>query len=285
MKVENTTIKMFTIKELSKVEVPDYQRWIVPSNQEEIKNSVTEVGMLRCPVIFYVKSLKKNFIIDGNHLKNVLIEIRKRSEEIPCIYKEVQFTEDAVRAFVLLNTKGKKLDLVDFTHLYRHTTDGWEPNVYKQVWAFLGNPDDKSKVKKHKLYSVPTIVEIVASNKKDYINGESSVDVKSKENYIERVAMLEYLIANSYEYFKVNLLEKGFRMPSGAAMIGFLRYWLGKDNKSKMCTKDEFLRYIVSIYQENNRMLRAKTLVINRDNAGRLLKSKVSNSEKKRVIV
>jgi hypothetical protein len=266
-----TTVKKYTVKELSKVEVPGFQRWIVESNKKELESSILSVGLLRLPVIFHVKSQKKDYIIDGNHLRLAIVDTMKPSDEVFCIYREVDFFEDAIRAFVLMNTKGKKLDLVDFTHLYKHTTDGITPNVYKQVWAFLGNPENKSQVKTHKLFSVPTIVEIIAGDKGKYINGETSIDSKNQEFYLERVALLEYLLGHSYDYFKLNLDDRGFRMPSGAAMIGFVRAWLGKEGLSKKYTKDNLLAVIVTIYKDNNKIIRNGTLTINRDNSGKLL--------------
>jgi len=139
------------------------------------------------------------------------------------------------------------------------------------VWRILGNPVTEKDVVKHKLFSVATIVEIVAGDKKKYINGIAFVEGKSIEAYIEKLSLFDYLIAEAEEYFERYLGSKKIRKPSGAAMIGFIRMWLGKSGYSKKFTKDNFLGMITSIYEENNQALRAGVLVINRDNSGRLL--------------
>jgi hypothetical protein len=276
----STHIKMYTVRQLQALEVPEFQRWIVSSNKNELSVSVSEVGILRCPIICHVQNESKDYIIDGNHLIRVLIEKFPKTEKIACIYKEVETYADAAKVFKMMNTKGKKLDLIDYTNLYMHTNSDNSPNVYKEVWTILGNPSSSKNVNKYPLFSIPTIVEVLAGDKNKYKNGETKVEYKYLENYLERCSLLNYLLHHAYLYFEKNLKVKGYKMPSGAAMIGFIRTWLGKEGFYKSHTKEEFLKFIEEIYIENSRAIELGKTVINRDNSGKLLSNHINTKVK-----
>jgi len=260
-------IREFTIKELRKVEVPTFQRWIVEKNKVQLGQSILDVGMLRCPVIFFIKSKKAYQIIDGNHMREIITDKTnpnyKDADKISCIYQEVETETESANAFKMLNTKGKQLDWVDITNLYMFTKDG--DNVYKDIWILLGNPKNLNEVRPPKGFSVPTIVEVIAGDKGKYRNGNGEFEQPRQP----RKQLLSYLMAYANDHWNRSIGIDGAR-PNGASIIGFANYWF-REQHHKNFGEADFLDLITEIFVQKSSQLESGELVINRENAGKLL--------------
>lgn len=253
---------------LGKIEVPLFQRWIVEKNKTQLKESIDEVGMLRCPVIFYVKEKDQLQIIDGNHMREIIIAKDSgyiSSDKITCIYQEVDKEIDAAKAFRFLNTKGKNLDWVDLTNLYMYVKGNG--NVYESIWTLLRNPRSADEIILPKGFSVPTIVEFIAGDKEKYRNGIAEFS----DPQIPRTHLLAHLMIHANNYWDSKIPKDG-RRPTGAAIIGFANYWF-KEKYHDRYDDNDFLTFITNIFLNKTKELESGDTVINRDNAGKLLKN------------
>jgi hypothetical protein len=281
--VTDPAIKLFTKAELRNVSIPDFQRWIDEPNLRELKLSVSTIGMLRCPVIYYVKERNETYIIDGNHLRTIIVENDSLPENltIACIYQEVKTFSEAAKGFKFLNTKGKALDWINITNLYMHVNIDKPSCVYRDIWRlFLGSPTKESEVVSIDGFSVPTIVEFLCKNKKRYREG----DAVASDTYIVRKNLLTYLTyeATNGTWNKrfSKVLKIGGRRPSGTAINGFANYWFNKGCYTRY-KEGDFINFVVDIYTNKAAELNSGKLVILRDNAYVLMKEYMEKLEGK----
>lgn len=263
--VPNT--KVFKVKDLRNMEVPDFQRWIVERNLKELKSSIEEIGLLRCPVVVYVKEEKKNFIIDGNHIRTILIENNSDDSEVTCIYREANDLYEAAVIFRLLNIRGKKLDWVDITNLYMHTSIE-KDSIYKIVWNFLGNPNSPGEVKRAAGFSVPTIIEMLCGSKPRYKEGKSTTNDVS--HFVLRKNLLSFLMYNAPEVWRREFENKSLKKPSGGSIIGFANYWF-KNKLHETNNEEGFLRIVNDICKKYSKDITSGKIILSRDNAGRYM--------------
>lgn len=258
-------VQTFTVKELKSLKVPDFQRWINESNKEELKYSINEVGILRCPIVAKVKEDGTKYIIDGNHLRLIIVEDKsnKPTDLITCIYQEVDTYAKAAERFKMLNTKGKKLDWVDYTNLYMNIQGA--NSVYGDVWRIIGNPGTPEDVHVPPGFSLATIIEVLCNDKKKYREGKS----EKGKNYNARKNLLNFLLQTANESWSKKFGKDG-RRPTGAAIIGFMNAWFNHELHKKY-EENEFLNIVNEIYEEKQDALKSGETVINRDNAGKLL--------------
>lgn len=255
------------------LKIPAFQRWIVPSNKTELIQSIEDIGVMRCIVIAFVEEEKQNYIIDGNHMREIIVEdkLNKPDDKIACIYKEVGTYAEASEIFKLLNTKGKKLDWVDKTNLYTHVEG--PSSIYADLWAILGNPKQPNQVNKVRGFTVPTMIEIICKDKKRYSDGEAKkTDIT---NYRERKMLLNFLLTHANDSWDKIFGKDGDRKPSGAAIIGAINAWF-RNGWNKEYDDSDFLEIINEIYAEKQSDLKDGIFVINRDNAGKLLEDYMS---------
>lgn len=268
-------VKSFKVSDLRKLYVPSFQRWLVESNLDELRDSVKTVGVLRSLLIARIKDKKNDYIIDGNHLRTILLENiyeeeNFESKEIPCIYIEVDNLRDAAQAFQYLNTKGRKLGWVDITNLYKEVCG--PVSVYYDIWMnFFGNPTKQSEVKRVRGFSHPTIIEILCPDKNKYRNGLATKDT----TYHIRKELLTYLFENAPKQWD-EIFAYSPR-PTGAAIIGYINYWV-RNGYHKKYSKEQFLDEINEIYFDNADRIK-NGLIINRDNAKTFLKLQLAKKE------
>lgn len=266
-----TNTKVFSVKELKRLEVPSFQRWIVEKNKSELSDSIEQIGLLRCPVVCYVKSEEKNYIIDGNHIREILIDNYNPTDDVMCIYSEVNTYSDAAEVFKMLNIKGKKLDWVDITNLYMHTSV-FDNNIYKQVWNLIGNPSTQKDVKQIPGFSISTIIEVLCGDKNKYKEGEVNTDLI--QNYVLRKNLLTYLIQEAPREWTTIFTTNNLRKPTGGAIIAFMKLWFNKGYHKKY-TEEEFLTFTNGVYLELQDELKHGGLIINRDNGGVLFETHI----------
>jgi hypothetical protein len=282
---EVPNVKFFTVKQLKSeseggvIYVPPFQRWIRLKNKKELESSINLVGLLRCPVIFHVEELKRYLIIDGNHIRELIIESQPEENKIACIYERVGTYEEAAQAFKLLNTKGLRLDWVDITNLYMHVYG--HKSVYADVWRIITRFDEKERVfSKTNLrgFSVPTIIEFLTKNKSRYREGDLN---NKRDLYRSRMLLLSHLMDYAEELWEIRLQPViGNKRPSGTAINGFANYWFSKKMFEKYSDGD-FLDFITDIYIERAEQIKNTSLVILRDNAPYLMKDYIMRYEKK----
>lgn len=269
-------VKEITVKELRKVEVPSFQRWIVEKNINQLSESINEIGLQRLPILCYVKEKKKTYIIDGNHIRTILIEKSnplglKDSDQIRCIWSEVNNYSDAARIFRFLNTKGKKLDWVDLTNLHMHASVT-DSSIYRDMWTIFGAPENHVAMKKYKGFTTSTIINLICKDTAEYREGNGA----PAENYAKRKNLLEWLLNHANNIWD-EVFGETMRRPTGPAINGFANYWFSKKLFLDYSEQD-FINFINEIYKENAQQLKEGTLVINRDNAGRFLENYLSRT-------
>lgn len=269
------SFKKFSINELKKVTVPPFQRWIIEQNKKDIHNSVEKYGLLRCPVICFIKETGENVIIDGNHLRLSLIDAYIDDVDITCIYKEVNNTLEGRDIFRILNSIGRRLEHPDITNLHMHTSAS-SGSIYRDIWTIIGNPTDIKSIKTVETFSLATIISVLAQDKESYRLGEGL----KKTNYVNRKFLLNYLI----EEVDTGSWGKKFNdkkiKPNGGAMISFINVWFGQkyfercgDHPDEM-----FLDIIVEIYTTYRSHLKSGILKIGKDNAGKILQTYVQEN-------
>lgn len=272
------TPQLLTIAHLrDNIQVPEFQRWIVETNIKALTESISEVGVLRYPVVYYCEDSKKEFIIDGNHIRTILINPKngyKDEDKVPVVYKVVPTFKDAIQGFKNLNTKGKPLDMVDVTKMYVDVNiDG--PSIYKDVWAMMGNPKDADEVRKVKGFTVRTIIEFLIGHggikSSQYKNG----DITSKhfeKYYSERKMLLNYLLQYANDSWKSRFVARGLRQPTGTAICGFAKYWFNNElHKKSDHWEHLFLNAVNNIYEEYSEGINNNTLLITRESAGPIM--------------
>jgi hypothetical protein len=275
--------KIFTVAQLREIgegglmTVPNYQRWIRESNKKELEASIKAVGMLRSPVIHYVKQTEKYVISDGNHIRELIIDMYPLNTKVSCIFRTAETPEEASNAFKFLNTSGRTLNWVDITNLYMHIHS--HNSVYGDIWVqFLHNPKDDKAVTKKTLrgFSVPTIIEFLTKNKSQYRAGYAA----KKENYEYRMVLLRHLMGYAEQEWKQKLQPIiGNKRPSGTALNGFANYWFSKGYHVTHSAGD-FLDIVTEIYIKKSRELVNGTLVILRDNAGSIMRQHMIDRSK-----
>ena len=178
---------------------------------------------------------------------------------------------DAAEQFRMLNTKGKNLDWVDVTNLYRNVYG--INSVYESIWStYLGNPSKPEDVVCFKGFTLSTIIEfLVGSDKRKYREGFWKV-TQYPDQFIYKKNLLSFLINNSYSEWNKQKLEL---KPSGSAILGFAKVWFGNKLYNKY-PEAAFLQWITVIFQQHQQGLKKGSVVINRDNAGKLLKDYLS---------
>jgi hypothetical protein len=280
LKSNSPVIKGFTVKELKEIKVPQFQRWIVNSNIKQLEDSINQAGMLRCPIVCHVKSEKVNYIIDGNHMRTIIVKNNHNNTVINCIYCEAVDYADAAEKFKLLNTKGKALDWVDLTNLYMHVHGS--NSVYGDVWTIIGNPDNYFDIKKIKGFTLATIIEFLCNNKGKYRNGDmyKRLDIPK---FSKRKSLLNYLLVHANTLWE-NVLDKhGLARPNGGAILGFQKVWF-KDGYDQKYDEYEFLDIITDIFKTNSSAIKQRKISLNRDVAGTFLRSYMKTYTSKVVV-
>ena len=269
-------IKPLSKAQLAQVKEPSFQRWLVEKNLKELQKSIEESGILRVPVIAFIKSENIEIILDGNHLRNIFLQDERYKDDdvFSCIYCEYQSMSEAGIAFCNLNTKGKQLDLIDICNLHMHISKE-KNSVYEIIWdVFLKNPSKLADIEFKTGFKMPTIVEILCKNKTDFRLGHA----KKGEDFIPRKNLLQHLIDEAPSSWDDNFNNKGLKAPTGAAIVGFVTYWFSR-KKHKDYSETEFLQFVNEVYLKHQDELQTRRLTINRDNAGALMEECIKLSE------
>jgi hypothetical protein len=279
-------VRKFTVRELREeaeggiIYVPSFQRWIRDKNKSELESSILGIGLLRCPVVFYVEEYKRYMIIDGNHIREIIVENVPDDHEIHCIFKKVLTFNEAAKGFKLLNTKGLRLDWVDITNLYMHVLG--LGSVYGDVWRIITryNSNERNFSKENlRGFSVPTIIEFLTKSKSRYRNGDQT---NTRELYNSRLKLLGHLMDYAQELWDLKLQPViGNKRPSGTAINGFANYWFSKKMFDNY-TNEDFLNFITDIYVERANEIRNTSLVILRDNAPYIMNDYIRRYENRR---
>jgi hypothetical protein len=248
----------------------------VNGNVEEIQNSVNAHGLLRLPVIAHIKNENENYIIDGNHLRKALIlqfKEEKSTKSFPCILVEYSDSKEAGDAFTALSTKGKKLDYVDYTKLYRDLNLAGAP--YSDVWAMIGKPSNRGTLldnMKGRKLSLPTLIECLVGDKNAYKSGDSKTDKIT--DYCLKENLLTFWIQNEDRYMDEykSILFK----PNGGAIISMFKVWFSKRYYEKF-TKEQFMTFVFEIFKNKQVVDPKNEVPYNKDAGAGLIERYIKN--------
>ena len=188
--VLKSEVKKVGLKELNSYEVPNWQRWKNNSNINSLIESLKIIGQQREILVCQLPNGKK-LLTDGNHLKNAMIGLNYKNAWIRV--SDVETEEDAFRLFVEFNTRGRSLSTLDFV-VSRSSFS--ESNIYRTFLNdILNNPSDEKEAKelatKHKLFSIPALINIFLGTSSVVKKGNSSMPknyerLKSVYKYIDK---------------------------------------------------------------------------------------------------
>ena len=188
--VLKSEVKKVSLKELNSYEVPNWQRWKNNSNINSLIESLKIIGQQREILVCQLPNGKK-LLTDGNHLKNAMIGLNYKNAWIRV--SDVETEEDAFRLFVEFNTRGRSLSTLDFV-VSRSSFS--ESNIYRTFLNdILNNPSDEKEAKelatKHKLFSIPALINIFLGTSSVVKKGNSSMPknyerLKSVYKYIDK---------------------------------------------------------------------------------------------------
>ena len=188
--VLKSEVKKVGLKELNSYEVPNWQRWKNNSNVNSLIESLKIIGQQREILVCQLPNGKK-LLTDGNHLKNAMIVLNYKNAWIRV--SDVETEEDAFRLFVEFNTRGRSLSTLDFV-VSRSSFS--ESNIYRTFLNdILNNPSDEKEAKelatKHKLFSIPALINIFLGTSSVVKKGNSSMPknyerLKSVYKYIDK---------------------------------------------------------------------------------------------------
>ena len=188
--VLKSEVKKVGLKELNSYEVPNWQRWKNNSNVNSLIESLKIIGQQREILVCKLPNGRK-LLTDGNHLKNAMIGLNYKNAWIRV--SDVETEEDAFRLFVEFNTRGRSLSTLDFV-VSRSSFS--ESNIYRTFLNdILNNPSDEKEAKelatKHKLFSIPALINIFLGTSSVVKKGNSSMPknyerLKSVYKYIDK---------------------------------------------------------------------------------------------------
>ena len=188
--VLKSEVKKVSLKELNSYEVPNWQRWKNNSNVNSLIESLKIIGQQREILVCQLPNGRK-LLTDGNHLKNAMIGLNYKNAWIRV--SDVETEEDAFRLFVEFNTRGRSLSTLDFV-VSRSSFS--ESNIYRTFLNdILNNPSDEKEAKelatKHKLFSIPALINIFLGTSSVVKKGNSSMPknyerLKSVYKYIDK---------------------------------------------------------------------------------------------------
>ena len=188
--VLKSEVKKISLKELNSYEVPNWQRWKNNSNVNSLIESLKIIGQQREILVCELPNGRK-LLTDGNHLKNAMIGLKYKNAWVRV--SNVKTEEDAFRLFVEFNTRGRSLSTLDFV-VSRSSFS--ESNIYRTFLNdILNNPSDEKEAKalatKHKLFSIPALINIFLGTSSVVKKGNSSMPknyerLKSVYKYIDK---------------------------------------------------------------------------------------------------
>ena len=188
--VLKSEVKKVSLKELNSYEVPNWQRWKNNSNVNSLIESLKIIGQQREILVCELPDGRK-LLTDGNHLKNAMIGLKYKNAWVRV--SNVKTEEDAFRLFVEFNTRGRSLSTLDFV-VSRSSFS--ESNIYRTFLNdILNNPSDEKEAKalatKHKLFSIPALINIFLGTSSVVKKGNSSMPknyerLKSVYKYIDK---------------------------------------------------------------------------------------------------
>jgi|TARA_R110000787_G_scaffold12048_1_gene39181 hypothetical protein len=188
--VLKSEVKKVNLKELNSYEVPNWQRWKNNSNVNSLIESLKIIGQQREILVCELPNGRK-LLTDGNHLKNAMIGLKYKNAWVRV--SNVKTEEDAFRLFVEFNTRGRSLSTLDFV-VSRSSFS--ESNIYRTFLNdILNNPSDEKEAKalatKHKLFSIPALINIFLGTSSVVKKGNSSMPknyerLKSVYKYIDK---------------------------------------------------------------------------------------------------
>lgn len=188
--VLKSEVKKVNLKELNSYEVPNWQRWKNNSNVNSLIESLKIIGQQREILVCELPDGRK-LLTDGNHLKNAMIGLKYKNAWVRV--SNVKTEEDAFRLFVEFNTRGRSLSTLDFV-VSRSSFS--ESNIYRTFLNdILNNPSDEKEAKalatKHKLFSIPALINIFLGTSSVVKKGNSSMPknyerLKSVYKYIDK---------------------------------------------------------------------------------------------------
>ena len=188
--VLKSEVKKVSLKELNSYEVPNWQRWKNNSNVNSLIESLKIIGQQREILVCELPNGRK-LLTDGNHLKNAMIGLKYKNAWVRV--SNVKTEEDAFRLFVEFNTRGRSLSTLDFV-VSRSSFS--ESNIYRTFLNdILNNPSDEKEAKalatKHKLFSIPALINIFLGTSSVVKKGNSSMPknyerLKSVYKYIDK---------------------------------------------------------------------------------------------------
>ena len=194
--VLKSEVKKVSLKELNSYEVPNWQRWKNNSNVNSLIESLKIIGQQREILVCELPNGRK-LLTDGNHLKNAMLCLNYKNAMVRI--NKVNEEEDAFKLFVEFNTRGRSLNTLDFVVSRASFSD---TNIYKTFLNdILNNPSNEKEAKeqatKHKLFSIPALVNIFLGTSSVVKKGNSSMP----ENY-ERLKSVYRYIDKNYVYTK-----------------------------------------------------------------------------------
>jgi len=194
--VLKSEVKKVSLKELNSYEVPNWQRWKNNSNVNSLVQSLKIIGQQREILVCELPNGRK-LLTDGNHLKNAMTELNYKNAWVRI--NKVNEEEDAFKLFVEFNTRGRSLSTLDFVVSRASFSD---TNIYKTFLNdILNNPSDEKQAKelatKHKLFSIPALINIFLGTSSVVKNGKSLMP----KNY-ERLKSVYKYIDKNYVYRK-----------------------------------------------------------------------------------
>tara|TARA_R110000796_G_scaffold144278_1_gene261000 strand:+ start:841 stop:1674 length:834 start_codon:yes stop_codon:yes gene_type:complete len=188
--VLKSEVKKVSLKELNSYEVPNWQRWKNNSNVNSLIESLKIIGQQREILVCELPNGRK-LLTDGNHLKNAMIGLKYKNAWVRV--SNVRTEEDAFRLFVEFNTRGRSLTTLDFVVSRSSFSDS---NIYRTFLNdILNNPSDEKEAKehatKHKLFSIPALINIFLGVSSVVKKGNSSMPknyerLKSVYKYIDK---------------------------------------------------------------------------------------------------
>lgn len=192
--VLKSEVKKISLKQLNSYEVPNWQRWKNNSNVNSLIESLKIIGQQREILVCELPNGRK-LLTDGNHLKNAMICLNYKNAWVRV--NQVDTEEDAFRLFVEFNTRGRSLTTLDFVVSRSSFSDS---NIYRTFLNdILNNPKDEKEAKeqatKHKLFSIPALINIFLGTSSVVKKGNSSMP-----NNYERLKSVYKYIDKNYIY-------------------------------------------------------------------------------------
>lgn len=272
--VTKTEVLKLSLKELNSYEIPKWQRWKNKKNVDSLVDSLKSIGQQREIIVCELSNGRK-LLTDGNHLRSAMNILDYKNCYIRL--NKVESEQDAFNLFVEFNTRGRSLSTLDFVVSRSTFTNS---NVYKTfLYEVLDNPKNELEAKlnaqRHKLFSVPSLINIFLGSPNDIKNGNA----KLPKNYERVIGIVKYLDEN-YIYRKeiVDLMKKHkSKKLNGGSIIPVVQSVI-QDKYSYLGYK-QILELIVdfSVWFEKNN----PSIQFNKDNVGSSFQEYLSINEER----